>query len=68
VNGEVLVFKDPEGLIQLAEFHGRYLQVSPQRPYLTSFVLVMSEMKDARNGVVSQFEIRSCISLNVAEP
>jgi CRP-like cAMP-binding protein len=44
-NGEALVIKDPERLIQLAEFDGSYLQVIPQRGYQTSLDLVMSEMK-----------------------
>ena len=46
-NGEALVIKDLERLIHLAEFDGSYLQVLPQRAYLTSLDLVMSEMKDA---------------------
>jgi CRP-like cAMP-binding protein len=46
-NGDALVIKDPEGLIQLAEFDASYLQVLPQGACLTSLDLVMSEMKDA---------------------
>jgi CRP-like cAMP-binding protein len=45
-NGDALVIKDPEGLIQLAEFDASYLQVLPRGAFMTSLDLLMSEMKD----------------------
>jgi hypothetical protein len=55
-HGEALVIKDRERLIQLAEFDGSYLQVLPQRAYLTSLDLVMSEMKDAPHRLAADNE------------
>ena len=55
-NGEALVIKDPERVIQLAEFDGSYLQVLPQRAYLTSLDLVISEMKDAPHRLAAHSE------------